>query len=61
MRWGLVPSWWSKPLKEMKSATFNARAETAADRPMFLSGHRDLLDRIIHRQLAVAAGRVFPA
>ena len=28
MRWGLVPSWWSKPLKEMKSATFNARAET---------------------------------
>jgi putative SOS response-associated peptidase YedK len=22
MRWGLVPSWWSKPLKEMKVATF---------------------------------------
>jgi putative SOS response-associated peptidase YedK len=28
MRWGLVPSWWSKPLKELKLATFNARAET---------------------------------
>jgi SOS response associated peptidase (SRAP) len=28
MRWGLIPSWWSKPLKEMKVATFNARAET---------------------------------
>jgi putative SOS response-associated peptidase YedK len=35
MRWGLVPSWWSKPLKEMKAATFNARAETAADKPIF--------------------------
>ena len=30
MRWGLVPSWWSKPLKELKLATFNARAETVA-------------------------------
>jgi SOS response associated peptidase (SRAP) len=26
MRWGLIPSWWSKPLKEMKLATFNAQA-----------------------------------
>jgi putative SOS response-associated peptidase YedK len=34
-RWGLIPSWWSKPLKEMKVATFNARAETVADKPMF--------------------------
>jgi hypothetical protein len=30
MRWGLVPSWWSKPLKEMKVATFNARVEIRA-------------------------------
>jgi putative SOS response-associated peptidase YedK len=35
MRWGLIPSWWSKPLKEMKVASFNARAETVADKPMF--------------------------
>jgi putative SOS response-associated peptidase YedK len=35
MRWGLIPSWWSKPLKEMKVATFNARAETVAEKPMF--------------------------
>jgi putative SOS response-associated peptidase YedK len=35
MRWGLVPFWWSKPLKELKLATFNARAETVAERPMF--------------------------
>jgi len=24
MRWGLVPRWWSKPLKELRAATFNA-------------------------------------
>jgi putative SOS response-associated peptidase YedK len=35
MRWGLIPYWWSKPLKEMKMATFNARAETVATKPMF--------------------------
>src|SRR6266851_2963714 len=35
MRWGLIPSWWSKPLKEMKVATFNARAETVAEKRVF--------------------------
>jgi putative SOS response-associated peptidase YedK len=35
MRWGLIPNWWSKPLKEMRLATFNARAESVADKPMF--------------------------
>lgn len=35
MRWGLIPGWWKKPLKEMKLATFNARAETVAEKPMF--------------------------
>src|SRR5271154_3433951 len=35
MRWGLIPSWWSKPLKELKLATFNARAETVATKPFF--------------------------
>jgi len=34
MYWGLVPSWWKKPLKELP-ATFNARAETITERPMF--------------------------
>jgi putative SOS response-associated peptidase YedK len=34
MRWGLVPAWWKKPLKDLP-ATFNARAETVADKPMF--------------------------
>jgi putative SOS response-associated peptidase YedK len=35
VRWGLVPSWWSKPLKDLKLATFNARAETVAEKPFF--------------------------
>jgi hypothetical protein len=35
MRWGLVPSWWPKPLKEMRVATFNARAEAVARKPTF--------------------------
>ena len=35
MRWGLIPGWWKKPIKEMRLATFNARAETVAEKPMF--------------------------
>jgi putative SOS response-associated peptidase YedK len=35
MRWGLIPYWWNKPLKEMRMATFNARAETVTTKPMF--------------------------
>jgi putative SOS response-associated peptidase YedK len=35
MRWGLIPSWWKKPLKEMKVASFNARSESVAEKPMF--------------------------
>jgi putative SOS response-associated peptidase YedK len=39
MRWGLVPSWWKKPLRELPS-TFNARAETVAEKPMFRSAFK---------------------
>src|SRR6266849_4790554 len=35
MRWGLIPSWWSKPMKEMKLATFNARVESVTEKRMF--------------------------
>lgn len=35
MRWGLVPRWWSKPLKELRLATFNVRAETATEKSFF--------------------------
>jgi putative SOS response-associated peptidase YedK len=34
MRWGLIPYWWKKSAKEVP-ATFNARAETVAEKPMF--------------------------
>jgi putative SOS response-associated peptidase YedK len=39
MRWGLVPSWWKKPLSELP-ATFNARAETLTERPMFRNAYK---------------------
>lgn len=40
MRWGLVPYWWSKPLKELRLATFNARVETVAHKPFFREAFR---------------------
>lgn len=38
-RWGLVPMWWKKDLKELPS-TFNARAETVPQKPMFRSAFK---------------------
>jgi putative SOS response-associated peptidase YedK len=35
MRWGLIPRWWNKPVKEAKIATFNARVETVETKPFF--------------------------
>src|SRR5271169_5718777 len=40
MRWGLARSWWNKPLKELRLATFNARAETVAETPFFRSSFK---------------------
>ncbi len=40
MRWGLVPAWLKKALKEVP-VTFSARAETVAEKPMF----RDAFNR----------------
>ncbi len=48
-RWGLVPWWWKKPLKQLP-ASFNARAESVADKPMF----RDAFQR--HRCVIPASG-----
>jgi len=49
MRWGLVPWWWKKSLKDVP-ATFNARAETVADKPMFRDAFRH------HRCIIPASG-----
>jgi putative SOS response-associated peptidase YedK len=35
MRWGIIPTWWSKPSGEMKLGTFNAPVETIREKPMF--------------------------
>jgi SOS response associated peptidase (SRAP) len=43
MRWGLVPGWWKKPLKELRLATFNARAETVAEKPFYRSAFKHTL------------------
>jgi putative SOS response-associated peptidase YedK len=50
VRWGLIPRWWQKPLKGMKMATFNARAETVTTKPMF----RDAFNR--NRCLILVSG-----
>jgi putative SOS response-associated peptidase YedK len=45
MPWGLIPSWWKKTAREVP-ATFNARAETLAVKPMFrdaFKGNRCLI------------------
>jgi putative SOS response-associated peptidase YedK len=39
MRWGLVPFFWKKALRDLP-ATFNARAETVASKPMFRDSFR---------------------
>jgi putative SOS response-associated peptidase YedK len=49
MRWGLVPWCWKKPLKQLP-ASFNARADSVADKPMF----RDAFKR--HRCIIPASG-----
>src|SRR6516164_8795729 len=49
MRWGLIPYWWKKPLKQLP-ATFNARAESVVDKPVF----RDAFKR--HRCIVPASG-----
>jgi putative SOS response-associated peptidase YedK len=56
-RWGLIPCWWSKPLKQVP-ATFNARSYTVATKPMFRDAFRRMMTRssapIVQRSIATA-------
>jgi SOS response associated peptidase (SRAP) len=55
MRWGLVPWWWSKPLKELRMATFNARAETVETKAFFRDAFKR--SRCLIRSQAITNGR----
>jgi hypothetical protein len=55
MRWGLVPWWWSKPLKELRTATFNARAEAVETSQC--SGMRSNAHAALFRWRATTNGR----
>ena len=56
MRWGLIPYWWKKPLKQLP-ATFNARAEGVASKPMFRDAVLDLSPRGDAERRGVAGSR----
>ena len=55
MRWGLVPRWWSKTIKEVRMATFNARAETVETKPFFRDAFKRT--RCLSRCQAITNGR----
>ncbi len=39
-RWGLIPSWWTKPIKEIKFTSINAQSETVHEKPVFRGAFR---------------------
>lgn len=38
--WGLIPSWWTRPLSEKRFTGFTANAETAHERPVYRGAFR---------------------
>ena len=56
MRWGLIPRWWSKPLKDLvRLSTFNARVETVTTKPFFREAFKRT--RCITLRPAITNGR----
>ena len=56
MRWGLVPPWWPKPLKELRAATFNARVETVAEISDASRTGRVVADPVVGQNFTTAMG-----
>lgn len=50
--WGLIPSWWNKPISEKKFASHNARSETLEESNVFRGAFR-------HRRCLVPASGFF--
>jgi putative SOS response-associated peptidase YedK len=40
MRFGLIPHWYKGAVKDFKATTFNARIETAAEKPVFKGAYQ---------------------
>ena len=59
MRWGLIPTWWNKSLKELP-ATFNARSETVADKPRLFVTLTAPSFGPVHSRRATRTGRRIP-
>jgi putative SOS response-associated peptidase YedK len=39
-RWGLIPSWWTKPIQQIKFTSINAQSETVNEKPVFRGAFR---------------------
>lgn len=39
-RWGLIPGWFRRPIREWKASTINARVETVAEAPSFRDAYK---------------------
>ena len=55
MRRGLAPWWWSKPRKELRMATLNARAEAVETKPVFRDAFKRT--RSSFQSRAITSGR----
>lgn len=55
-RFWYIPSWWSKPLKELPTS-FNARSETAMSKPLFRGAGRCLIPTSGWREFPGPSGR----
>ena len=58
MRWGLIPSWWSKPLKEMKLAEYIEIDEALTSLGAIIHFQKHLTDSDVRQLVADATQRL---